>query len=490
MLSLIINLLFLGLYLPLLLVRILRWSAIVQQKEYRWDRLLVYLRSSAGRDELIGFIPSIFTHFNTLKRPKLTLRIKLMLIITLVIGTIPAVYFFNTVGLFFTWLLVYYFFFPFVLIFISFPLMLLRYLYTILSLWRARKIILKNQPFIIGITGSYGKTTTKFLLAEVLKSKYKVFTLPSSYNTALSVSQQIIKHYSQEEVLVLEYAAYTKGEIKLMASWLQPNLAVITGINWQHLALFGSKDNLLRAKSELVRSLPIGAVTFVNGADENAWQVAKLGGEKMPIEFSPSKQNIVIANISDMGKITINWQQKNVTTHMVGEHVLSALSAAAAVGEYMGVGHKQIALAWQKFIPNDRFINTRLHNKALVVDDGITTNPKGFMASLHLLAELRKIRKAKRCIVMTGGIIDLGAESKQVHTSLAHQMLDIVSEIWHVGEAGLAEFVAVLGVDKVITDSSQIKRSLKELGEGDILLIEGKVPGIFVPFLKEKRETK
>lgn len=119
------------------------------------------------------------------------------------------------------------------------------------------KIKTRKSPLtVIGITGSYGKTSTKQLLEHVLKTKYKVFATGQSHNTLFSVASDIIRYLSDEQThAIIEYGAYKRGEIKRLTELIKPQIAVITGISKQHYGLFGSYENLKMAKFELIESL-------------------------------------------------------------------------------------------------------------------------------------------------------------------------------------------------------------------------------------------
>ena len=169
---------------PFILVRWSRWLAIVQQKEYRLDRLFAYIKSVEGKRELLRVIPKLgdFTR-EGFKRPKPTTRITFVLIFS----SLPVAY---LLWLFFVADIITasvlgvlgYLCLPAVIFLAVAPSYLISEMMTVLALRRAKMLVNKSHPKVIGITGSYGKTSTKLLLAHILGGKYRVFTTPKSFN--------------------------------------------------------------------------------------------------------------------------------------------------------------------------------------------------------------------------------------------------------------------------------------------------------------------
>jgi len=190
--------------LPFTLVRLLRWLAWAQQKEYRVDRLWHFLSSEEGLSELLRLLPSV-TDFTRrgLKRPAVTLRAAAVGFLSLVLlGYILAVSFtFNQ-----WWLpIAAYILVPILPGSISLLTELMKTVLSWVLLFLAKQKLLIGKPRIIGITGSYGKTTTRHLVAHVLSQQYTVFTPPKSHNTPLSIAWAILKDYQKEELIFLEY---------------------------------------------------------------------------------------------------------------------------------------------------------------------------------------------------------------------------------------------------------------------------------------------
>lgn len=454
-------------YFLLLFLRLSRWLAIVQQKEYRLDRMWLFFQSKEGVKEVFNLLP-IPRSMPDIKRPVRTVRVLLIALISLKLVLISLFLSSFNIAVF----IIIYLFLPLIVILSILPSTLISHLVTYLTLTRARQKILAIKPTIIGITGSYGKTSTKLLLTHVLSQKYSIFTTPKSHNTRYSVAKSILQLFKDQDIAILEYGAYTKGEIKYLAQWFPPTHAVITGITPQHLGLFKSVKNIINAKSELIKALPKGGVVFANLEDTKVSEMVANSSRKV-IGYSGSRSTVELTNLKldEMGKFHFKWQSQVIHTKLVGKHYQATIQAAIQIAQYLDLSEKQIAQGLQTFSPSDNFIQSKINSKgALIIDDGNTSNPKGFEAALDLIKELDKPHK----ILITSGIVDLGDQSHPIHHQLSQKAKTIVSQVLYTGIAGKAEFQLQSG-EKCITNVDEIKKILGKLNKDSLLLIEGRI---------------
>ena len=161
-----------------------------------------------------------------------------------------------------------------------------------------RKINKMTGLTVIGITGSYGKTTTKDAVSHVLIHKYKTLKTEGNYNTPLGVAKTILKNLKQEhEIFVCEMAAYQAGNIKAISKLIKPKIGIITAIGPVHLERFGSEENILKTKLELIESLPPDGIGFL--PKESEPQLTEYSrnpnyGSKSKIEFFSSLEDLLI----------------------------------------------------------------------------------------------------------------------------------------------------------------------------------------------------
>lgn len=479
-----------ALVFPAFLVRWWRWLAIVQQKEYRLDRIKAFLHSDEGKHELLRILPQLQDFSRTgLKRPKPTARVLLIGLLNVITLTSQfSVSIFNAINpgdampsllVWGTGIVASYLILPISIILDSTPSMLISFLATWRVLRKAKQKMNAKQPKIIGIGGSYGKTSTKHLLHHFLSQKFSVFVTPKSFNNKLSVAQSIVNGYQDQEVALLEYGAYIRGEIAQLSKWFPPSIAVETGYTPQHLSLFGSRENSILAESELIAALPENGVVYCNGADPGAVEIAQTGAQKNHVKIvmysgADSRLSLEHVTLSPLGHLQAKWNGKSLKTQLIGKQYLVNLQAAMLIAQEMGMSEAEICAAAESFQPNASFIEgLTLTNDAYLIDDGGTSNPMGFSAALELLSELPFQRK----ILVTAGMIDLGKESRQIHFQLAKRAKELGITVIHVGIDGRDEFREVYA-EELVTQVQAAEVLLTHSDKNVVILIEGKLPKV------------
>jgi len=469
-----------------LIVRWLLWLNVFQKKEYRLDRLFSYLKTEEGQKEMLMILPQKGSlSRQTLKRPKPTLRVVLLAIFSLVVLLIATFWGISHSSLLFLlWLLILLILIPDIILLCSLPFLLVFHIVVRVLLFLAQYKLNRTKPMIIGITGSYGKSSTKHLLAHLLSEKYEVFTTERSYNTPFSLAMQILTRYQGEKVVVLEFAAYKPGEIKFLAKKFSPKISIITGLTSQHLATFGSIKNIIEAKAELIEVLPGDGLVFFNDADEGTAKIVEYGlsrKSKKNIVYSYSSPDLNIKYspllINQLAQLSFELNRIKVDTKIIGEQFFPIIKGAVVVSKQLGLSSGQIAKGLCSFQPNDLFINFFQHHSDFwILDDGRTANPAGFRAALALSQDIIKKRKITgNLFLITSGLIDLGDNSETIHFQLAKQSKDIFDKVVYLGEAGKEQFKKVYG-DNLFSDITQAKKIIHQLTKNDFVLVEGRLP--------------
>ena len=479
-------------------IRWLRWLGLAQQKEYRLDRLKLFFQSPEGRTELKRLLPkrSDFTRTG-LKRPKWTHRV--ILIAGLSLGLIVSFYLILSPILVLNWfapdsfqslllkvigwLVIIYLSLPIFILLAILPTSLVNWLATQSYLRQAKKIFDIHQPLVIGITGSFGKTSTKKLLTHLLGVSTQVYATPDSYNAKLSVARSICKDYRGQKIAIIEYGAYAKNEISELASWIKPDQAIITGIAPQHLGLFGSLENLIKAKAELVKALPDDGLVFYNSDQPEVKELVDSGLANRSLKqvaFSKKGSDLVkisSAGITEQGLLECLVDGEIIKTKLVGEHYLLGLVGAVTVALEHGIRPEKAWLRVMSFQPDSHFIQIKfLTDGNLLIDDGGTSNPAGFKSAIQLAEGMPALKK----ILLTPGIIDLGHQTSQIHSQLAEQAKTVFDQVMYLDTTGLAEFKTQFQ-QKLISQPQQIIKQLGELEAGTIILIEGRIPAWLRP---------
>jgi UDP-N-acetylmuramoyl-tripeptide--D-alanyl-D-alanine ligase len=481
-----INLFFLIL-LIFVLVRSLLWLTRLQQKEYRWDRLWHYLKTEDGRKDLLKIFPSSKDFLRTgLVRPKITARMLVVVLLYVALLSWLVFTFFELEGWFvlFVYLTIL-FFIPLIILIVSIPTAVIFEWQVWLKMKKAQKQIITHKPKIIGITGSYGKTSTKIILKHVLSQKYSVYATQRSFNTRYSLARDIVYRYQGQEIVIIEYAAYKPGEIKWLAQRIQPHWAVITGLVEQHLAIFGSVKNIIKAKAELIESLKPDGLVFVNAKDPRSNMIVEYARQKI---FLSDKQIIPYGGVQSQielsqqqltndGHLSFVLNDTKVVTKLVGYRYSTIIQAGIAVARELGLTWQQIIEGLQTFEPPLFFVQLFQHNqKFWLLDDGRTTNPMAFFDVIDLAQEIIDKKKIKgRKILITSGIIDLGEETNKIHLKLAKKAKAIFTDVVYTGNPGKRQFVKIFG-HKVISEKNDIEQLLLSLGSQDFVAVEGWVP--------------
>ena len=299
---------------------------------------------------------------------------------------------------------------------------------------------------IIGITGSYGKTTTKETIAHLLMHKYKTFKTEGNYNTLLGVAKTIIGNLkSEHEVFVCEMAAYRPGDIKIISDLIKPKIGIITAIGPMHLERFGTEENILKTKMELIESLPGGGTGYLPKELELK---IKNFNTKSKIEFFSSKEDLLV-KIGSIFKIS-------------EEEILGYLKTAPQTP------HRQ------------EIIKTSAN--IMIIDDTYNSNPAGFISALEML----KNTPAERKILVTPGIIELGQRQFELNKEAARSAAKIADYVIIVGETnkkplkeGLKEVYGNDHVSKVYEaiNLNAAKLKLSELAmPNSVILLENDLP--------------
>ncbi|MBI2514709.1 UDP-N-acetylmuramoyl-tripeptide--D-alanyl-D-alanine ligase [Candidatus Wolfebacteria bacterium] len=385
-------------WLAAVLKSVLFWVYLWQIKEYRLDRFGAEYGDS---QKLIRFW--IFSGGRKFWRPKWTLKAILIfwtsLGITTLFVSLPVV---SREVLVAIYLALIYLFLPLlvslVVLFWNIPFFFLK---RGIAAQARRKIKKLKKLLVIGIAGSYGKSSTKEFLAQILARKFKVLKTPENVNSEIGVAQFVLDNLvSDTEILIAEMGAYRKGEIKRICRMVKPKIGILTGINEQHLALFGSLENIKKAKFELIESLPKDGLAVFNGEDPRVLDLAK----SWPGKGLIYRHNVVAPRRNFPRHYEIN------------------LNAAIDVAKYLGMTEKEIEAAIKDIKPDGKMIKTFTgKNGVLVIDDTYSVNPDGVLAALDYLAE--QPRKTK--IVVMPCIIELGRAAHDVHARIGKKIAEV-----------------------------------------------------------------
>lgn len=266
---------------------------------------------------------------------------------------------------------------------------------------------------VIGITGSYGKTSVKNILKTLLSEKYKVCASPSSYNTPLGLAKTILQNLnSDNEIFIAEMGAKQRFDIKELCEMVKPKIAIITGIGNQHLLTFGSVDNIIKTKSELAEYVSNNhGKIFVNIESDGAKKLVNNFKDAIKVSIKDNKTDLFVKDIKttkDGSKFSLCFNNEVVEckTILLGDHNISNILLAATVAINLGLTLKEIQEGIEKLvtIPH-RLEIVKSSSTYTILDDAYNSSVEGSKASLDVLSKF----DGKK-FVITPGLVELGTE--------------------------------------------------------------------------------
>ncbi len=358
----------------------------------------------------------------------------------------------------------------------------------------ARKILEEVSPFIIGITGSFGKTSTKYALAKVLQVTLgSVFWPPRSYNTVMGITREIRERLVKGHTYaIIEMGAYTIGSIRKLCAFTPPKAAIITGVGTCHLDRFGSPENIVTAKSELAEALPPDGILVCNADNDGARAIAERFALKRTFfyGFDNSRQDLdclaTDIHFSERGThFKLYW--KGVCydgfTPLFGRTALSNVLAAYTMACALGADPEFVLATIATLEPVDNRLQVKKRDGSYFVHDAFNSNPAGFAAALEVLQAL----PAKRRIVMTPGMIELGPDQARENSAAAQragQVCDLALIVGETNQEWLTKGFKEAGLpdDKIIcckTRDAAFERLFAITEKDDCILIENDLTDIY-----------
>lgn len=467
-----------------------------QLKEYRPDRLLAHLKTKEGKKHIISFFN--FLSFSGFRKPKFTFKTTFIFLLSL---RISFHFFFIFWQLFFDILLqpdkliissllallALNCFTPFLISFLVFLFSPFVFLFKKSLVFLAKRK-LKHPPnlLVIGITGSYGKTSSKNFLTSLLVDKYSVLNTPGSQNTEIAVAQTILFHLQKyHQVFIVEMGAYQKGEIKTICQIVNPRIGILTGIDQQHQSLFGSLENIILAKDELIQALPAEGLAVFNHDNFFCRQLAKKTKKAKLLYSIKEKKNAFAENIKISRKqlsfdLVIGNDRQRIILNLCGQQNISNFLGAALVARKLGISPKSIARKAKKIKPQPGNMVLIKNMNLTIVDDSFSSNPHGFRQALKYL----KLYKKEKRIVVTPGIIELGKAAQEIHHLIGQEIGKIADFLILTNDnfsQPLFSGALKTGMKKdqliLAREPEKIIKILKDLRDKKtVILIEGRIP--------------
>lgn len=352
------------------------------------------------------------------------------------------------------------------------------------------------KPNVVGITGSYGKSTTKEFTSHILSFKYRTEKTEKNLNTDWGVARKAASLRPDTQVFVVEMGAYKKGEIKLIAEIVKPRIGIITGIEPQHLSLFGSMENIKSAKYELIESLPqdgIAIFNVTNPACRELAERARSEGRKIYTYAVDSKEEADLrARIrkekteSVTFRLKIGKKEMEITAPIKGKHFVENILAGILVARELKIDWEQIREAVKNIDKVGKTLSVYKKEAATIIDDSYNATPAAFSSALDYLSLYRKTK-----ILVTSGIIELGERSDEIHREVGRHAGKIADEIVLTNSDFEKSFQEGLGENtnklRVIMGEKLVDMLRYYLSKDCVILVEGRMPARVANLLKEEK---
>ena len=403
----------------------------------------------------------------------------------------------------------------------------------------ARKRIKTLHPKVIGITGSYGKTSTKYILHQILSQKFNTLMTPDSYNTPMGICKVIRGDLTAEhEIFIVEMGAYKRGDIRELCDLVSPEIGILTAVGPQHLERFKSIENIAKTKYELIESLPPDGLAVFNNDNEICAELAdtlaKQRGESMShsrppylllryaVERLGTDVQLTATNIQHTdkglaftayaavgmggwagtrhcpyngidrtahsengtpppGEGTYDTESVEISTQLLGKHNVSNILAAMGVALACGMTLEEIREAIANVEPvAHRLQLTAGAGNVTIIDDSFNANPVGAKAALEVLAEIGHGKK----VLVTPGMVELGEREYEDNKRFGLQAAEVCDLVILVGPSRTTPILSGLKAANYPSQQVIIAMNLVEVRQylakllkpGDVVLFENDLP--------------
>ena len=278
---------------------------------------------------------------------------------------------------------------------------------------------------IIGIAGSYGKTTMKEVLASVLSEKFKVLKTTKNINTPIGISRQILKELNDShDIYIVEMGEYYRGDIEAICKITPPDIGIITGINEAHLEKMGSIEATINTIFEIAVNKKEEGIVVVNNDSERVKENWKKYIDEKYVTTYSSKDAKLTEFREDGSGMTVEIEgMKNVNVSLLGEYVLGDISAAYFIAKKLGMTNEEIKKGIEKLKPVEHRLQPiyNANTDVMVIDDSYNGNPDGVEEAIKVLKKFKKRRK----LYMTPGLVESADLAEEIHYNIGKSLSDV-----------------------------------------------------------------
>lgn len=361
------------------------------------------------------------------------------------------------------------------------------------------KRIIREMPDLVtvGITGSYGKTSSKFILGRILSEGKHTLVTPDSYNTPMGITITVRNSLKPiHEVFVAEMGARQAGDIKELCDLVQPQIGILTAIGPQHLETFGNIETVAKTKFELIDNLPKNGLAVLNQDDEQirkntasvkvralTYAIDNIGEGENRVDYWAEDICFSAQGMS----FTLKSKKGNVVsmrTQLLGKHNIYNILAAVAVAVDLGMDYNAIARAVAAVPPVPHRLVLKRAGNFTIIDDAFNSNPVGSKMALEVLSKMPGGRK----IIITPGMVELGAEQYNKNKEFAMKCAEVCDYVIIVGKkhsGALVDGIKEYGLGEdcyyIAEDLADANRTMRQMVKaGDYVLFENDLPDTYL----------
>lgn len=344
---------------------------------------------------------------------------------------------------------------------------------------------------VIGITGSYGKTSSKNILNDILNVKFNAFATPKNFNTTYGLMISINNYLDKfNDYFIAEMGAFRRGEIKELCDFVKPTYGILTKIGTAHLDSFGSQENIQKGKFELIESLPSNGIGILNGDDEfqvnyklkNNCKIVFIGIDNSDVDVRAT--NIRLTNKGTTFDCIFKGDNNiyHFETRLLGQANIYNILAGIALGNELGISKDMLIMGVKRVNSVEHRLELKKYGNINIIDDAYNSNPVGSKMALDVL----KMMPGKK-IIVTPGMIELADMQHELNMKFGEYIAASCDEVILIGEEQtkpIYEGLMNKNYDKkkihILNDVKKAFPLMQQLSDGETyVLLENDLPDIF-----------
>ena len=291
---------------------------------------------------------------------------------------------------------------------------------------------------IIGITGSYGKTSSKNILSDILNVRYNALPTPRNLNTYNGLIMTVNNHMDKfTDIFIAEMGAYVKGEIKGLCDLVKPKYGILTTIGTAHLESFGSEENIISGKFELIESLPKDGFAILNGDDpkqvgyklKNKVKTVWIGIDNKDVDVRACNIKCSSKGTSFDVEFKSTKSKHHFETKLLGKHSVYNILAGIACGVEFGIEIEDLQSAVKMVKPVEHRLELKKLGVFYQIDDAYNSNPVGARSACEVLGMMDGVK-----VVVTPGMIELGEKENYYNKEFGKQIAEVADYAVLIGE--------------------------------------------------------